>query len=276
MARTRNLKPGFFKNEDLAMLAPLTRLLFAGLWCWADRDGRLEDRPKRLKAEILPYDDCDVDEMLRQLVTPPGRFITRYEVEGQRYIGIPQFRAHQNPHQAEKSSGIPAPPDKHGASTVQAPDKHSSKRALTLNPSSLTLNPSSLPKGRESAAPPLSSDDDPPSLTVEAFVKQWNSLKGVCPCKNLTKRRREAFRARCKDAAWLENLPEALRRIAESGFCAGQNDRGWKASVDWFLRPDTVVKLIEGAYQGSKNDGRQRGTVRRDSAASVREPGRYP
>ena len=51
MARARNIKPGFFLNEELGVLPPLVRILFAGLWCIADRDGRLEDRPKRIKME---------------------------------------------------------------------------------------------------------------------------------------------------------------------------------------------------------------------------------
>jgi len=36
----------------------LARLLYPGLWMLADREGRLEDRPLRIKAEILPYDTC--------------------------------------------------------------------------------------------------------------------------------------------------------------------------------------------------------------------------
>ena len=52
--RARNLKPGFFKNDALAECDPLARILFEGLWCMADREGRLECHPKRIKAEILP------------------------------------------------------------------------------------------------------------------------------------------------------------------------------------------------------------------------------
>ena len=67
MSRLRTLKPGFFLDDELADCPPLTRLLFAGLWVIADREGRLEDRPKRIKTETLPYDDCDVDAMLDEL-----------------------------------------------------------------------------------------------------------------------------------------------------------------------------------------------------------------
>ena len=70
MARARNIKPAFFSNEILAELPPLARLLFIGLWCLADRKGRLQDRPKRIKHELLGYDDvtsAEVDQMLQQL-----------------------------------------------------------------------------------------------------------------------------------------------------------------------------------------------------------------
>jgi len=68
MARIRGIKPGFFTNDLLAEVDPLGRILFAGLWCHADRAGRLEDRPRKIKAEVLPYDACDVDDLLNDLV----------------------------------------------------------------------------------------------------------------------------------------------------------------------------------------------------------------
>jgi len=46
MARTRSIKPAFFANEHLAELSAGTRLLFIGLWTIADKNGKLEDRPK--------------------------------------------------------------------------------------------------------------------------------------------------------------------------------------------------------------------------------------
>jgi len=111
MARARNIKPGFFKNEYLAELPPLTRLLFIALWCEADREGRLEDRPLRIKAEYFPYDDCDINTMLAQCEHSAGNFLTRYEVDGKRYIQIRNFKKHQNPHIKEQPSAIPPPPE---------------------------------------------------------------------------------------------------------------------------------------------------------------------
>ena len=107
MSRSRNIKPGYFKNDKLAECDPLARILFAGLWCEADRDGKLEARPKRIKAACLPYDDCDVDALLEQLAT--RRFIIRYTANGESYVAIPGFKKHQNPHVREVASVIPDP-----------------------------------------------------------------------------------------------------------------------------------------------------------------------
>jgi hypothetical protein len=110
VARQRIVKPGFFKNEVLAgTCAPLTRLFFAGLWCWADREGRLEDRPARLRAEVLPYDaGVDGEAMVAEL-TEKG-FLVRYEVDGIHYLQIVNWHAHQDPHPRETPSEIPACP----------------------------------------------------------------------------------------------------------------------------------------------------------------------
>lgn len=153
MARARNLKPGFFKNEELGECNPLVRLFFAGLWCEADRRGILEDRPKRLKAELMPYDDIDPDTALEELER--RGFIERYEVDGTRCILIVNFERHQNPHRDEKASTLPAPCE-HSANTVPTPDEHGSSTARTFNSPPTSSNsganaPPTPPAGGESA-----------------------------------------------------------------------------------------------------------------------------
>ncbi len=108
MARARNIKPGFFRNEVIAELPMFTRLLFIGLWCIADREGRFEDRPKRIKMELFPADDVDVGEALGELES--SGFIVRYESCGNKYAQINNFTKHQVPHHKEVASEIPAPP----------------------------------------------------------------------------------------------------------------------------------------------------------------------
>jgi len=107
MARSRNIKPGFCQNEHLTELPFETRLMFALLPCFADRAGRLEDRPKRIKMQMFPADDIDADLMLQAL--HDAGFIERYESEDNQYIQIVNFTKHQNPHMKEAASTIPAP-----------------------------------------------------------------------------------------------------------------------------------------------------------------------
>ncbi len=108
MARSRNIKPGLFKNEDLAECSIWARYLFPGLWCIADREGRLEDRPKRIKGELLAFDNVDVEPLLGELET--HGFIARYEVAGHKVIQILNFAKHQNPHFREQASALPCMP----------------------------------------------------------------------------------------------------------------------------------------------------------------------
>lgn len=117
--RARNLKPGFFKNEVLAECEPLTRILFEGLWCMADREGRLECRPKRIKAEILPYDNCDIIKLLEELYQKS--FIIIYRYDNQNYLEIPTFTEHQNCHIKEAESTILAPYENESCTVAVGP-----------------------------------------------------------------------------------------------------------------------------------------------------------
>ena len=160
MPRARSLKPSFFSNDALGEMDPLARLLFQGLWCLADRKGRLEDRPKRIKAEVLPYDNCDCDDLLQALAD--SGFILRYVSCKERYIQVVNFVKHQNPHAREPESTIPAP-DEHsaGISQEQGENRPGPADSGFLIPESGSLIPDSgfrIPekKPRVRAKPPLS------------------------------------------------------------------------------------------------------------------------
>lgn len=182
MARLRTIKPEFFQNEDLAELSLATRLLFIGLWTLADRRGILEDRPKRIKALLFPYDDIDVQTALSDLKA--AGFINRYTVNGVPGIHIIRFTAHQNPHINERENDVPEPqsspvtPEQHGASTVQAPEQHSASNNF-VSPLSVKgmvngVGSGDLSLGRESPSKPITYPSD-----FEQFWEQYPSGHGV-------------------------------------------------------------------------------------------------
>lgn len=107
MPRTRQLKHDFFLDEQLSGMDPYARLTFAGLWLLADREGRLEDRPAKIKAQLFPYENIDMEQML--LILACG-FIRRYSVKGDKYIEIKDFKIHQHIHRDEKDSVFPSAP----------------------------------------------------------------------------------------------------------------------------------------------------------------------
>lgn len=107
MPRARNIKPSFFDNDELAENNPLGRLLFIGLWTLADHNGNLEWREKRIKKQLLAYDNCDVKELAINL--DKSGFVRFYSDGDSIYINIANFTKHQNPHKNEKLKGTDIP-----------------------------------------------------------------------------------------------------------------------------------------------------------------------
>lgn len=175
--RARNIKPGFFKNEALAECEPMTRLLFIGLWCLADRMGRMEYRPRRFKAELFPYENCDIEGMINTLAEKG--FLVCYNVNDIQYIAIVNFSKHQNPHIKEAKSVLPEPPEanivqtpcEHGANTVQAHLIPDSLIPDSLIPDSLIPDSKPSPKVAPKKKKQKSVEPDDDAI----FMEFWNA-----------------------------------------------------------------------------------------------------
>jgi hypothetical protein len=170
MARARNIKPSFFDNEQLAALPAHARLLFIGLWTIADAYGKLEDRPARIKNQLLGYENVDAEALLKNL--EQSGFIERYSVGEIRVIRIPNFIKHQHPHPNElkKASEYPDPiqvtdskrrRNKSGKEKIN-PDNNGAHGPLTESP---LLNTESL-KGAEPSA-------SAPALPIGLNLRAW-------------------------------------------------------------------------------------------------------
>ncbi len=111
--RIRTIKPEFFIHDGLyeaerEFKLPL-RIAFAGLWCAADREGRFKWEPRRLGAQILPYDGVDFSRVLHALVT--RGFLVQYRVDDACFGAIPSWHSHQLINNRERASDIPNPSD---------------------------------------------------------------------------------------------------------------------------------------------------------------------
>ncbi len=107
--RIRTIKPEFFLHDGLFDAEKETglplRVAFAGLWCAADREGRFRWEPRRLKMQILPYDDVDFSRVLHALAT--RGFLVMYRVDVACLGWIPGFTRHQIVNNRERESEIP-------------------------------------------------------------------------------------------------------------------------------------------------------------------------
>ena len=260
MARARNIKPGFFTNDSLAEATPLARILFAGLWCFADREGRMHDRPKKIKAEILPYDDCNVDELLESLARLG--FVLRYEVAGVRYIQVVNFDKHQNPHVKEQASEIPAP-DMHKICTSQQQvNNDKSTEVAGLIPSSLNPHPDSIKTLEPSALVVSELTPCPHDEIISLYADILPELPQV--------RKWEGTRARHLKARWVWVLADLkskgkpfdkaagldfFRRmfgyIHKSDFLMGRSG-GFSCSLPWIVNDENFSKIIEGNYENKE------------------------
>ena len=109
------------------------------------------------------------------------------------------------------------------------------------------------PPGGEPAPPetaPAGAGDD--NISPAEFLTAWNSTIPWSRIYKMTAKRKVALRQRAADSVWRANWRKALTLVAESRFCQGENDRGWRANADWFLRPDTVIQQIERAENAGR------------------------
>ena len=97
------------------------------------------------------------------------------------------------------------------------------------------------------AAPPL-----PGVVTDKEFEMAWNSqVANVPKIKVWTPGRAAKLRARFRDDFFRENWRAAISKIGTSAFAQGAGSTGWRLSVDFFLTPDGVVRIMEGKYDGN-------------------------
>lgn len=217
--RARNIKPSLFKNEVLGTADPLLTILFEGLWCEADRDGRLEDRPLRLKAEIFPYrHNADIDAMLEWL--SENGFIARYEAKSAKIIQVLKFSDHQRPHKNEVPSVLPTlDASKHNQGKKRAQPKTQALRSdsPSLIPDSGYLIPDPLMLPSEAM-----SDAKPPDDVRQVFdhwCLVWNH-----PSAALDPKRRATI-SRALKGYNAADLCESISGYLNSGHHMGQNDR---------------------------------------------------
>lgn len=258
MARIRTIKPEFFDDEEVAAMSFPARLAFIGLWGHADREGRMKDRPIRLKARILPFDDVDMDGLLDEMAR--HGFIQRYVAGGVNLIQVRTLTRHQQLSPREPESTLPPPPE----------EKHSPGHAQVV----LEQGSVSAGKGREgngkgngtdvlrtpSASDVVSLRNQSDATAVQVtkpsaqdVVRLWNQLvtPPIPQVTKLTADRRSKIDARLKTYPDLATWRTVIAWLNGQEWCRapGTGDHpNWTATLDWLCRNDgTLARYVERA-----------------------------
>lgn len=101
MARIRTIKPEFWTDEKVIELSPYARLLFIGMWNFVDDEGRAEYSPTRLKLQILPSDDVNIEELCAELTRL--ELVSIYSHNSKDYMEVTNFSKHQRIDKRRKS-----------------------------------------------------------------------------------------------------------------------------------------------------------------------------
>lgn len=96
MARNRTIKPKFFDDVKIGRISRDARLLYIGLWVFADDMGVVPGDSVWLKSRVFPYDQIQVQQFekwMNELVI--NGFICLLSYKGERFIYLPTFTRHQ-------------------------------------------------------------------------------------------------------------------------------------------------------------------------------------
>lgn len=306
MARARNIKPGFFQNPELGELSPLERLCFIGMWTISDFKGCIEFKAKRMKIQLLPYDECCIEKIVINLER--AGLIRTYSVQGQLYIKIINFVKHQNPHKNERDAGSNIPDvDQHddsfeekrneyrelGKITIKTdkigknPEQDGTNPAdsLLLIPDSLNLNPDSvMPQSRQVAQPSAKKQKVELDYSVwpeqpdQQILNDWLQLRSSKKAK-VSQTVLNAFSGELRKAATFGySVNDCLTVAISSGWTGfkfewvqNQQARGIQGGSNQ-PKPSLIDRFIANNYGPVQNDNRPMGGDDRTVRDQVVEP----
>lgn len=230
MARIRTIKPEFFTSDDICALSPLARLLYIGLWCEADREGRMVWTPSGFKRRYLPDDECDAAALCAELT---GRGLVVLYGDGLAYI--PTFSDHQHVNPREAVSKLPDP----DACPTRAP--------RVTDASNLDLHAQGGREGKGTEGREGKDATRQPRPTDIAFAEfQTTAEQNGWPNPQfLNSTRRWSLDRRLSECGGIEGWRDALNAAAKAEFIKGQR---W-FDLDWMLKPENFTRLMEGRFE---------------------------
>lgn len=138
------------------------------------------------------------------------------------------------------------------ASVAPLPVRHPCRRDTPPLPERQRTPATQAPKPSKNHQEPSevkSADAD--RLTPSDILEGWNELAEQCglpKAGKLTGGRLRQAQARLREYPDLDAWKRAFRHIHDTPFLRGENDRGWRADLDFLLQAKSFTKLTEGSY----------------------------
>src|SRR3990167_2135608 len=218
MSRIRTVKPEFWVSEQVSSCSLPARLLFIGMWNFCDDNGVHPTAYVRLKAEVYPCDNFTADDLkkTRDDLTSTQQVIDEHSTNLQ---GIVDERS---------------PPEGNG-------------RALEGKGSNTYVV-----SGTDSA-----SNTSKLNCPHEQIVNLYHDVLPMCPEVRIwNKTRRSYLQQRWKEDSkhqviefWKNYFEYVKQSNFLTGKTSGKEDKPpFIADLEWLVRPNNFVKIIEGKY----------------------------
>lgn len=205
MARIRSIKPEFVQSETIGNLSRDARLLFIQLWTYVDDEGRARGASRMLASLLFPYDH-DAPNLIEGWLTELQRegCIRRYEVDGSRYLDIPNWLKHQKIDHPGKSK---IPPFENGSEILA---KVSEGFAPDLGPRTRDL-------GEGSSEANASADVPPAPKPMMPKDRVWSEAPTLAVLANRSEGSIRSYLGKCLSKFPAETVEAAvIQAIAEN------------------------------------------------------------
>lgn len=206
MARGRMFDRAFMKSRKVQSLIRDHRLVYASIFPFLDREGRINAEPLVLKANVFRHSDFTIEELATAIgaIADVGLVKLYADEDNDAIAEYARFRDFNTPNHKEAKSEFPGPDDsgsvpcrdplitearaKHGQSTGNAGGERNVNGTSTLTGTGTKSTSTSL-----SAAPTRL---DP----YQPFVDAWNFHRGVLPkCESLDDKRKAGIKRLLKE-----------------------------------------------------------------------------
>jgi hypothetical protein len=269
VARIRTVKPEFWSDEQVMECSPLARLMFIGIWNFCDDAGNHPLSEKTIKALVFPGDSIGSAEIRRLLVELSSNALLRfYECSGKAYLNVKGWRHQKIDRPTIKhpdfDEGIEVFPDDLWPAGQVVADESSNIRRVVDEASP----PEGKGKGREGKGEDqehLSTYVDGQGLGKPKRVRDETPYAEILACyqrvctgkflgAEVLNAKRKANIKRAYDLTVRDEQPfkdrgiefweKYFTRCTTNKHWCGENDRGWKADLEFVTRESSVLKVL--------------------------------